>query len=139
MEKSDADLIRQSHAALVDTGENIAMVFYSHLFDAKPELLQLFSTDPVAQDQRFGSMLQTVVNFAIDPDKFEHTAKDLALRHIGYGVKPLHFEAVGQALEKTLDMGLPQGLQSEARAAWQTAFDGLSKTMITAMALEVIS
>lgn len=139
MDTADADLIRQSYVSLTTSDTDVADLFFSHLFDAKPELVQLFKSPTNVANERFATMLKKVVDYAINPEGFEDVARSLALRHITYGVNPSHFEAVGKALQDTLEMGLEQGFGDQTAAAWQKAFDYLSTSMITAMANEVTS
>ncbi len=57
-------------------------------------------------------------------------ASALAKRHVGWGVKPEHYNSVGAALLWTLERGLGERWSSELSAAWSAAYGTLSQYMI---------
>ena len=57
-------------------------------------------------------------------------ARELAKRHVDYGVKAIHYAPVGAALLWTLERGLGQQWTQELAAAWGTAYNVLSEFMI---------
>jgi nitric oxide dioxygenase len=54
----------------------------------------------------------------------------LAKRHVGYGVKAVHYATVGAALLWTLEKGLGPSWTPELAAAWTLAYTTLSGFMI---------
>jgi hemoglobin-like flavoprotein len=56
-------------------------------------------------------------------------ARELAQRHVGYGVLPRHYDSVGTALMWTLEQGLGAALTPAAREAWQQAYGTLAGAM----------
>jgi nitric oxide dioxygenase len=63
------------------------------------------------------------------PEKILQPAKNLAVKHIDYGVKPEHYTAVGNALLRTLAKGLGTDFTPEVRAAWVEAYRLLAGVM----------
>ena len=55
--------------------------------------------------------------------------KALAVRHVGYGVRPEHYTYMGNALLRTLDKGLGEEFTPELRGAWMAAFRTLASIM----------
>jgi hemoglobin-like flavoprotein len=50
-------------------------------------------------------------------------------RHVGYGVRDGHYEAVGKALLWTFETTLKGAFTSEVREAWVAAYSWLAFTM----------
>jgi hemoglobin-like flavoprotein len=65
-------------------------------------------------------------------DELTEEIKQLALRHVGYGVKASHYKSVGTALLWTLQQGLGVDWNDDVRAAWEACYEILSDTMINA-------
>ena len=56
--------------------------------------------------------------------------KTLAVRHVGYGVKPEHYTYMGDVeLLRTLEKGLGEEFTPELRNAWVAAFQALATIM----------
>jgi hemoglobin-like flavoprotein len=55
----------------------------------------------------------------------------MAKRHEDYGVKPEHYNLVGNALLYTLQKGLGKQWTDEKKSAWINCYSILSGTMIT--------
>lgn len=56
----------------------------------------------------------------------------LAIRHVAYGVKPEHYQFVGDALFWTLEQGLGKDWNEEVKEAWTQCYTMLSSTMMKA-------
>jgi nitric oxide dioxygenase len=56
----------------------------------------------------------------------------LGQRHIGYGVKPEHYEIAGAALLATFREVLADKFDNETEAAWNAAYSMISSVMIYA-------
>ena len=76
--------------------------------------------------------LGLAVNGLKDLDSILPAVRKLAVRHVGYGVKPEHYAPVGEALIWTLQRGLGAGFTDEVRDAWLSAYGALSGAMIAA-------
>ena len=60
------------------------------------------------------------------------TVRELARRHVGYGVTAAHYAPVGAALLWTLEQGLGEAFTDEVHDAWAAAYGLLSAAMIEA-------
>jgi hemoglobin-like flavoprotein len=134
MTPQQIDLVRESWAKVVPIAEQAAAMFYARLFELDPSLQSLFKGDMKAQGRKLMSMIGTVVGNLRNLSALVPTIEDLGRRHVGYGVKPAHYETVGAALLWTLEKGLGEAFTAEAREAWTRAYATLSEVMRKAAA-----
>lgn len=106
-----------------------ANIFYDRLFELDPSLRQLFPIDMMYQKVKIMKLLTVVVrglcNLAENIDKI----RDLALRHVTYGVKITMYGTVRAALLYTLEKGLGIHWTPDVADAWATVYTILSKIM----------
>lgn len=76
----------------------------------------------IVQGQKLMSAIATVVDSLGDIDAVAPAARDLAKRHVAYGVRPEHYEIVGDALLWTLEQGLGDDFTPAVSAAWAAAY-----------------
>ena len=107
-------------------------VFYSKLFFDMPYLEKLFHTPREEQSRKLIEMLSIIVGRLDNLDELTEEIKQLAIRHVQYGVKEQHYKAVGTALLWTLQQGLGKDWDEEVKEAWASCFNILSTTMINA-------
>jgi hemoglobin-like flavoprotein len=107
-------------------------VFYSKLFFDMPYLESLFHTSKEEQSKKLVEMLSVIVGRLENLEELTEEIKQLAIRHVQYGVKEHHYKAVGTALLWTLQQGLGRDWNEEVKEAWSTCFQTLSTTMINA-------
>jgi len=107
-------------------------VFYSKLFFDMPYLEKLFHTPREEQSRKLIEMLSVIVGRLDNLEELTEEIKQLAIRHVQYGVKEHHYKAVGTALLWTLQQGLGRDWNEEVNEAWASCFHILSTTMINA-------
>jgi len=107
-------------------------VFYSKLFFDMPSLEKLFHTPREEQSRKLIEMLSVIVGRLDNLEELTGEIKQLAIRHVQYGVKEHHYKAVGTALLWTLQQGLGRDWNEEVSDAWGVCFQILSDTMINA-------
>ena len=107
-------------------------VFYSKLFFDMPHLENLFHGAKDVQARKLVEMLSVIVGRLDSLDELTEEIRQLATRHVHYGVKEQHYKAVGAALLWTLQQGLGKDWTDEVKAAWVDCFHILSTTMINA-------
>ena len=108
--------------------------FYSKLFFDKPALRKMFPREMDAQYKKLLDMLNTIVMRLDKLDELTEEIVAMARRHEGYGVKPEHYEPVGEALLWTLKAGLGSEWNEELKNAWIKCYGILSNAMIGATA-----
>jgi len=108
----------------------VGEVFYGKLFMSYPRLRHLFTTPIEEQSKKLVEMLSIIVARLDRPDEFKSEVRQLAIRHVAYGVKPEHYKAVGQALLWTLGQGLGKDWTEETKQAWTACYEELAKMMM---------
>jgi nitric oxide dioxygenase len=130
MTPDQVKLVQQSFAEVVPIADTAAGIFYDRLFETAPAVRALFHGDMAEQRRKLMTTLAVVVNGLGEIETVLPAASALAKRHVGYGVKPEHYDSVGAALLWTLERGLGESWTSELAAAWSAAYATLSGFMI---------
>jgi hemoglobin-like flavoprotein len=107
-------------------------VFYTKLFAEVPQIKHLFKTSRQEQSKKLVDMINLIIGRLDRLNEVTDEIKQLAVRHIDYGVKASHYEPVGAALLWTLKQGLGKDWNPEVEAAWAACYRTLSETMIEA-------
>lgn len=107
----------------------IGDVFYAKLFYEFPQLKALFHSPGEIQSKKMIDMLNIIVGRLDNFTALDNQIKQLAVRHVQYGVQPNHYEAVGKALLWTLEQGLGIDWTEEIKLAWQNGYSDLAKAM----------
>jgi hemoglobin-like flavoprotein len=123
------ELVQRSFEKAAKLGDKVAEIFYSELFAIDPSLRKMFKGDMPAQRQKLLSALTLVVRSLHNPEKILNPVKQLAVKHLDYGVEPVHYTYVGNALLRTLKKGLGADFTPELCDAWVEAFRMLAKVM----------
>jgi hemoglobin-like flavoprotein len=130
MTQEQVRLVQASLPAILDMREVAAALFYKRLFDIDPSTRPLFAGVNMAkQGTKLMSALGMIVGALSRLETFRPTIRDLARRHVHYGVRPHHYDSVGAALLWTLERGLADAFTPELKTAWAAAYAVLSETM----------
>jgi hemoglobin-like flavoprotein len=105
-------------------------VFYKRLFLKHPSVRFMFKGPMEHQHQKFVSMLSFIVARLDHPEAVKSELVAMAKRHEGYGVKPAHYQPVGDALLWTLEQGLGREWTEEVAQAWQACYQTLTQAML---------
>jgi nitric oxide dioxygenase len=103
--------------------------FYERLFEISPGLRALFPADLAVQQLKLAQMLCLVVASLDQTEKLEPTLQRLGESHRGFGAKPAHYVAVGEALLDTLAEINGVAFDDEARASWQRLYGWVAHRM----------
>jgi hemoglobin-like flavoprotein len=122
--------IQESFAKVAPISEQAAAMFYGRLFEIAPSVKPLFKGDMTEQGRKLMATLAVVVNRLTNLETILPAASALAKRHVGYGVKPIHYPIVSEALLWTLERGLGADWTPELATAWGDAYGVLSDYMI---------
>ncbi len=123
------NLVQTSFAYVVPITDEAASIFYARLFALAPDTRPLFRGDMAEQGRKLFLTLATVVDALDRIDTIVPVAQELAIRHVAYGAKARHYDAVGVALIATLRAGLGDIFDADTEAAWGAAYQVLSETM----------
>jgi hemoglobin-like flavoprotein len=135
-------LVQDSFKSVALIGDQAAALFYGRLFELDPQLRKLFKTDTKEQGRKLMTMIGIAVRGLDNISALVPVVENLGRRHVGYGVKPGHFDTVGAALLWTLKQGLGPAFTLEVESAWAETYTLLANTMkkaATARAGEPVS
>ncbi|WP_462276209.1 globin domain-containing protein [Ferruginibacter sp.] len=103
----------------------IADIFYTKLFNDSPRLRKLFPDNMQLQYSKLMDMLTAIIT---QLDRFEAISEEITAmgkRHDGYGIKPHHYELVGNALLWTLKQVLDVSWTTATSEAWAQCYNDL--------------
>jgi hemoglobin-like flavoprotein len=132
MTPEQINLVQSSFSKVVPIAEAAAQIFYARLFEIAPEVRPLFRADTTEQGKKLMATLAVVVNGLRKPETIIPSAKQLAVRHLDYGVQEDHYVPVGSALIYTLQKGLGDEFTDEVKKAWLAAYTMIAEVMIAA-------
>jgi hemoglobin-like flavoprotein len=88
------ELVRTTFATLAVMPEVAGALFYERLFAANPSFRPLFKNDMRVQGVKLMTMLAMVVYYLPEPGEVLPAIRDLAVRHVEYGVKLADYDAL---------------------------------------------
>lgn len=132
MDSRQIALVQDSFMHVVPVSEETACFFYERLFELAPQVRPLFKNDMTEQGRKLVLTLATVVNGLDRLDTIVPVARELAIRHVRYGVRAEYYDHVGVALLDTLRTKLGAMFDAETEAAWANAYQILAGVMIEA-------
>lgn len=122
-------LVRDSFARVAPIAPQAAALFYRHLFAADASLAPLFKGDLAHQGERLMQMIGAAVGLLDRPAQLLPVLRQLGARHVGYGVRPAHYDTVGAALLRTLADGLGEQFDAATCEAWTVMYGIVARTM----------
>jgi nitric oxide dioxygenase len=133
MNAAQQELVRTSFARLAVMPEVAAALFYERLFAANPTFRPMFKNDMRIQGTKLMTMLALVVYNLPEPGRILPAVRDLAVRHVDYGVKLADYDALLEALVWTLEQALGEDFTPAVGAAWTVCYDELASEMKAAV------
>ena len=127
-------MVQESFKKVAPIAGTAADLFYDRLFEIAPDVRVMFPDDLREQKKKLIGMLGIAVSNLHQIDAIIPAVENLAKRHVGYGVKPKHFQPVGAALLWTLEQGLGVGFTPPLKKAWTDTYVTLSGIMEDAIA-----
>ncbi len=122
-------LVQESFEKVATLGLKATELFYAELFAINPSLKAMFPDDLKEQQKKLLAALALVVRSLHTPVKIMDTVEKLAVKHLDYGVEPIHYTYVGNALLRTVKKGLGEEFTPELCDAWTDAFRMLARVM----------
>ncbi|MDX8495750.1 globin domain-containing protein [Mesorhizobium sp. VK22B] len=132
MNTEQREVVQTTFARLVVMPEVAGALFYERLLAKNPSFRSLFNNSMRIQGLKLMSMLAMVVSNLPEPDQVSTTLRDLAVRHVQYGVKIADYDAMREALLWTLEQVLGEDLTPAAREAWTVCYNELASEMTAA-------
>jgi hemoglobin-like flavoprotein len=126
------ELVRTTFAKLAVMPEVAGALFYERLFAANPTFRLLFKNDMRIQGVKLMTMLALVVYDLPEPAQIPPAIRDLASRHVEYGVKLADYDTLREALLWTLEQVLGKDFTPAIREAWTVCYEELAGEMKSA-------
>ena len=130
MTAEEIKLVKKSFSQIKDIND-FTNKFYKNLFDYDNTLKILFKRDIATQIEMLSKTLQYAVRNLDSFSDIESDLKELGKKHANYGVKPEHYNTVGNMLIKTLQEQLGDAFQENIRKAWLNAYKNIANTMMS--------
>jgi hemoglobin-like flavoprotein len=129
MTPEQVTMVQESFKKVVPIAGTAADLFYSRLFEIAPDVRPMFPVDLREQKKKLIGILATAVSNLHQLDKIIPAVENLGRRHVGYGVKPEHYQPVAAALLWTLEQGLGADFTPMMKAAWTETYMTLAGVM----------
>jgi len=123
-------LVTESYVLIGRSPRPYSELFYHRLLIDHPFARALFPDDLRHQAFVFEKTIAILVREVGNIAGLRPTLADLARKHVGYGVKPYQYEAVGAVLIATFSEILGSRFTPEIREAWETVYAETAGVMI---------
>jgi len=110
------EAVQRTWALAASMPDRTAQTFYANLFRLDPTTRPLFANDIERQARKLAETLNFIVDHLEDSETLMPVARDLAVRHVPYGVEARQYDSVGAALVTTLRQLLGQAFTAEDEA-----------------------
>ncbi|WP_179400743.1 NO-inducible flavohemoprotein [Burkholderia guangdongensis] len=127
------DIVKATAPVLAQHGYPIIQCFYKRLFDAHPELKNVFNMSHQEQGQQQQALARAVYAYAEnieDPGSLMAVLKNIANKHASLGVKPEHYPIVGEHLLAAIKEVLGGAATDEIISAWAQAYGNLADALM---------
>ena len=129
MTPAQVELVQSSWAKVMPISQTASELFYARLFEIAPEVKPYFKGDMKEQGKKLMVMIGTAVNSLTNIEAVVPAIREMAIRHVDYGVKPEDYDSVGTALLWTLEQGLGDDFTPEVKEAWAEVYGLVATTM----------
>jgi methyl-accepting chemotaxis protein len=127
----DVAKLQQSFRKLTPKADLLAVHFYDTLFDRYPDTLTLFTNVRFPeQREKLIRALALVIRNLERPDFLAAYLQGLGAIHVAYGVKPEHYEGMGECLLHALARTAGRLWDVETERVWREAYQMIADTML---------
>ena len=128
-------IITATAAVVAEHADQITATFYPDMFEAHPELLNIFNTANQAIGEQPKALAASVVAFAvqlIDPaaPDFTPVMQRIAYKHVSLGIQATEYTIVEHYLMKAVKTVLGDAVTPEVGAAWDEVYWLFATTLI---------
>ncbi|GAA1139012.1 globin domain-containing protein [Nesterenkonia lutea] len=120
-------VVEQTAGVVAEYAEEISKLFYADMFDAHPELLNVFNQANQAVGEQPKALAASVVAFAvhlIDPaaPNFTPVMRRIAHKHVSLGIQAAQYLIVGRYLLAAVKKVLGEAITPQVAAAWDEVY-----------------
>ena len=133
LSKETKAIIKSTAPVLEEHGVAITTAFYKNLFEAHPELLNIFNHANQAQGRQQTALAKAVYAAAVHIDNLAEIMPaviQIAHKHVSLGIKPEHYPIVGEYLLKAMKEVLGDAATDEIINAWAEAYGVIADAFI---------
>jgi nitric oxide dioxygenase len=127
------DIVKATAPVLAERGYPIILRFYERLFEAHPELKNVFNMAHQEQGQQQQALARAVYAYAEnieDPSSLTAVLKNIASKHASLGVLPEHYPIVGEHLLGAIRDVLGSAATDDIISAWAQAYGNLADALM---------
>ncbi|WP_042884169.1 NO-inducible flavohemoprotein [Cupriavidus necator] len=127
------DIVKATAPVLAEHGYDIIKCFYKRMFEAHPELKNVFNMAHQEQGQQQQALARAVYAYAEnieDPGSLMAVLKNIANKHASLGVKPEQYPIVGEHLLAAIKEILGDAANEEIISAWAQAYGNLADVLM---------
>ena len=127
------DIVKATAPVLAQHGYDIIKCFYKRLFDAHPDLKNVFNMAHQEQGQQQQALARAVYAYAEnieDPGSLMAVLKNIANKHASLGVRPEQYPVVGENLLAAIKEVLGDAATDEIISAWAQAYGNLADVLM---------
>lgn len=131
--ESQRAIIRATVPALQQHGEAITEHFYQSLFEAQPQLLNIFNKANQRAGGQAANLATSILMYAANIDHLDKLApmvERIAHKHGSMEVRPEHYPIVGHHLLLSIRAVLGDAATDDVLAAWGAAYGDLAEIFI---------
>ena len=127
----NVELLESSFQLVAPKGEELVSRFYERLFKKYPAVKPLFKKTSIKeQKKKLLASLVLVIQNIRRPEKLTPVLQDMGARHVGYGVQPAHYDAVGENLLAVLGEVAGSAWTPQVKQAWTEAYGAIKTIML---------
>ncbi|WP_175721549.1 NO-inducible flavohemoprotein [Burkholderia anthina] len=127
------DIVKATAPVLAQHGYDIIKCFYTRLFNAHPELKNVFNMAHQEQGQQQQALARAVYAYAEnieDPGSLAAVLANIANKHASLGVRPEHYPIVGEHLLAAIKETLGDAATDDIISAWAQAYGNLADVLM---------
>ena len=127
------EIIKLTVPVLAEQGYAVIQRFYSRLFEAHPELKNVFNMAHQDRGQQQEALARAVYAYGAnidDPQSLDTLLKGIAHKHASLGVQPEHYPIVGEHLLGAMKDVLGAAATDDVISAWAAAYGQLADTLM---------
>ena len=129
MTPRQVELVQSSFRQVLLVSDTTAELFYARLFALDPAIAQLFKRSMKEHRREMMYALGAAVAWLKRFESVAPSLEALAQRHTGYGVRPEHYDSVGDALLWSLEQALGESFDEETADSWRALYEKVSGLM----------